>query len=193
MDESRLPRSVGDVISSSSRRSAMRSLGAAGLAGLATLGLASDGVGKKTRRDGSGNYRQERAQAEKKKGRGKSNPGPVGPTGPRGPAGPAGPTGPAGPRGDTGPKGDTGPASPAVVRYGAFVTGTGALRSTATCLSGEHAVGGGTDYRALDPNQIITNAPDANDGRTATRWIASGVGTSSALSFVRAFVLCLPD
>ncbi|MDQ2655494.1 MAG: hypothetical protein M3Z20_20890 [Chloroflexota bacterium] len=115
MDESRLPRSVADVTSSSSRRNAMRSLGAAGMAGLATIGLASDGAGKKTKRDGGGNNHRDRTQAEKKKGGGKSKPGPTGPTGPTGPAGggtgagATGPTGPAGPPGLSGPAGPPGP------------------------------------------------------------------------------------
>jgi hypothetical protein len=102
------------------RRDALRSLSAAGMALLATIGLTHGGEAKnKNKNHGGGNDRKDRGQAERRGGGGKSKPGPTGPTGPTGPAGggtgagSTGPTGPTGARGITGNTGSMGPAGPA--------------------------------------------------------------------------------
>lgn len=110
-----------------------------GMAVLAALGLTEAGEAEKNKHNREGHNRKKRLKAEKKKGGGKSKPGPTGPTGPVGPTGPSGggtgagatgPTGPAGvagptgaigatgPRGATGPAGTSGTVSDAVASLG---------------------------------------------------------------------------
>jgi hypothetical protein len=194
------------------RRHALGAISAGALALLAALGLAEGGSAKKNKNNGGGNDHKNRVQANKK-GKGKSKPGPTGPTGPAGPAGngesvtgptgpegPAGPTGaasqvtgPTGPRGATGPKGDTGPAPSSVVRVGPDSNGSGNLESTANCNPGEHAVGGGGTTQLIPEgaNTFIGPVPSTN-GAIPTGWRVSSAGTGT-FSFVRAYVVCVPD
>jgi hypothetical protein len=139
--------------------------------------------------------------------------GPGGETGPTGPAGPqgdagtegpasqvTGPSGPTGPQGDTGPKGDTGGAPASVLRKGPRVdtgehdpiTGRTHLITFASCLDGEHAVGGGSAYQMLDSRVPIHSAPNGGDGVTPRSWIVEGYGLGLGY-FVQAYVICVPD
>lgn len=119
MDERRLERSLQAIVEQPGRRDALRSLGAAGVALLAAVGLAGGGEAKKHKGNGGNHQHEHRPQAEKKGGKGKR--GPIGPTGPTGPAGGgtgAGATGPTGPTGDTGA---TGASATVSVVYGSYV------------------------------------------------------------------------
>lgn len=93
--------------SSGGRRHVVGSLGAAGMAVVAALGLQTATAKKKQRSAGA-----ERGEGGKKGKRGPT--GPTGPTGPSGSgsssAGATGPTGPTGPAGSAGPAGTRGPA-----------------------------------------------------------------------------------
>lgn len=143
MDETRFDESVKDLVSATDRRDALRSLGAAGMAFMAALGLngaaakkhngggSKRGKGRQTK-----NQRKNRNQADLEQAPAASPNGAVqaekednkvGPTGPPGPTGatgansnvpgPTGPTGPAGPTGATstvtGPTGPQGATGPA--------------------------------------------------------------------------------
>jgi hypothetical protein len=91
--------------SSGGRRSMLGSLGAAGIAMVAGLGLQTATAKKKSK--------HKPADAERHKHGKKGKPGAKGPTGPTGPTGPAGSgSGSAGATGPTGPTGPMGPAGP---------------------------------------------------------------------------------
>jgi hypothetical protein len=146
VDESHIDRSLNVISGTAGRRHALRSLGTAGMAALATIGLASESDARKNKHNSGGNNRRDRPEAEKKKG-GKSKPGPTGPTGPTGPAGggtgagatgPTGPAGPAGPAGATGMTGATGPAG----TNGAASASVAALQSTSSGSYGDLATAG---------------------------------------------------
>jgi hypothetical protein len=76
VDESRFDQPLPAV--AGGRRDALRSLSAAGIAVLATLGLAQGGDAKNKKKNNGGSDCKDRAQAAKKKGGGKGKPGPTG-------------------------------------------------------------------------------------------------------------------
>jgi hypothetical protein len=201
VESSRFDQSLQRWAGSAGRRHAFRALSAAGMALLGGLGVA-DGSYAKKKRD-----RNHQSQGEGKKGRGKR--GPTGPTGPAGPVGPAGggtgsgetgPTGPTGPQGTIGNTGPTGPTGPApsslvpVTRVGNTASGSGMLQSNATCDPGEYAVGGGYQAQYIDFSvfQAASNPVPETAGTTPTGWVARGNG-GGPFSFIRAYVVCLPD
>jgi hypothetical protein len=164
------------------RRTALRSISAAGVALLAALGL-TDGSGarKNTRRKNDKD--QKHAQAEGKGG-GKGKRGPTGPTGPTGPAGggtgagatgatgPTGPTGPGGAAslvtGPTGPRGANGTSGPAGLSGWERIsssTGSNQTRDKIidlACPGSKRVLGGGYEYNissASNQIRIVRNAP----------------------------------
>lgn len=153
-------------------------------------------------------------EARKKKP--KPKPGPTGPTGPAGPTGPTGPTGagiagppgpagpagaigPAGPAGSQGPQGLQGPQGPAgavsapVVRYGNYDVKVGYISSTAHCLQGEYAVGGGFDfynYTGTVHNYYMVSRPYPKESlSTPTGWQAETDGPARTGLF--AYAICV--
>jgi hypothetical protein len=182
MEESRFDESVKALADATDRRDALRSLGAAGMAVLAALGLA-DASARENKNGGRKGRRKDRRQS-RAQGRGKDGatrqalaaagaeagppddiPAPLrGPTGPTGPTGLQGDTGvassvpgPAGETGPTGPAGVPGPSCTAgtpILRKGRFETGghPGIISSEVSCNAGEHAVNGGYDF-SMDPNE----------------------------------------
>jgi hypothetical protein len=106
------------------------------------------------------------------------------PAGPRGARGPAGPAGPRGERGLTGPAGAAG-ATNVTVRVGALVTGL----STASCLAGERAVGGGGT--ATGPDGALWDTGPTQLTGTPTSWDAQAIDvTDSSDDDVQAYVIC---
>jgi hypothetical protein len=109
---------------------------------------------------------------------------------PRGPRGARGPTGPAGPRGErglTGPAGAAGAAGATnvTVRVGPDVSGL----STASCLAGERAVGGGGTATGTD-GVLWDTGPSQLTG-TPTSWDAQAVDrTAGTTDFAQAYVVC---
>jgi hypothetical protein len=104
------------------------------------------------------------------------------PAGPRGPSGPKGDNGLPGPQGNAGSPGAAG-ATNVVIRIGAASAapnGTGAYFSSAACLPGERATGGGYTLTGAGSDDVITiNRPssstsggtlDQETGRTPTQW-----------------------
>lgn len=125
MDENRFNASLEFVPDSTGRRSALRSLGTAGMALLAALGYASGVEAKnKHRSGGKGNHkRKQRKEKNQTNGNAAQDssgtvtaeappPGKPPIQGPTGPAGPIGPTGPQGPQGVQGIQGELGPEGP---------------------------------------------------------------------------------
>lgn len=189
MDETRWERSMKAIADHSGRRDALRSLGVAGMALLAALGLADGGEAKK-KHDRRGNDHKNQSRAAKKGGGGGGKRGSTGPTGPTGPAGggagvgATGPTGPTGPTGVSGSPGATGPTGPAgagsqvtgptgatgptgsagssplpVVRFGPARVGAGQHESIANCEPGEHATGGGIRFQHLIMTNTVESSP----------------------------------
>jgi len=214
MDEPQPDQHVSALAGPSGRRTALRSLSAAGMALLATLGLTSGSDAKKKKNNGGKNnknanqeHHRNRGHKRKKGERGAQGPsgptgaagsGVTGPTGPTGAMGDIGSTGPLGPTGETGLAGPTGPAGPSggtatpVTRVGPQRTGGDSeiLSSTANCNPGEHAVGGGVEL-----NQgffLASRQTPTGSGSTPTGWFAEGIGTSSSFS-ITAYVICMPD
>ena len=100
---------------------------------------------------------------------------------------PAGPQGPRGLQGLQGPPGPQGPAGATnvTVRVGPDVTGT----STASCPSGERAVGGGGIATGVDAVLWASN-PTPTSG-TPTGWEADAVDlVTGAIDSVEAYVVC---
>jgi hypothetical protein len=105
---------------------------------------------------------------------------------PRGPRGARGPTGPAGPRGE---RGLTGPAGAAGATNVTVRVGPDEIGSTASCLAGERAVGGGGTATGTDgvlwdtgPTQL-TGTPTSWDAQAVDR--ATGAGDTA-----QAYVVC---
>jgi hypothetical protein len=165
------------------RRDALRTVGAAGMALLAALGLVQGSPAKKNRRRDGKSNKKNQTQAERKGG-GKGKPGPTGPTGPTGPAGggtgagttgatgPTGPTGPAGAAsqvtGPTGPKGAIGTAGPAGLSGWERIsssTGTNQTRDKIidlSCTGTKRVLGGGYEYNitsASNQIRVVRNNP----------------------------------
>lgn len=95
-------------------------------------------------------------------------------------------------QGATGPQGPPGPAGApgatrVTVRVGPFVKGT----STAPCLAGEVATGGGG---FVDPEEaeawIWNTTPVQGSGQVPTAWEASAENKTGETSFVQAYVVC---
>ncbi len=194
MDETRveqLEQPSHAITGVSGRRVALRSLSAAGMALLATLGLAQGGEAKK-KNNGDGNHHKDRGQAEKKRGGGgRGKPGPTGPTGPTGPAGdgesvtgPTGPTGPQGPQGSTGP---TGPQFTVTRVTGAqFQVGPSSSNSgTATCPAGRVAIGGGLTRVGNDC--ILSQSTRTN----AQTWSVTVACQAAQMASITPEVICL--
>jgi hypothetical protein len=132
VDETRFDESVKVLANATDRRDALHSLGAAGMALLAALGLrdaaakkndngGGQGGGKKQPNHSRNRDRKRRAQDRHERAPISAEVGPPGglPTPLQGPTGPTGPTGPEGPQGEPGDAGApgndgaTGPAGPA--------------------------------------------------------------------------------
>jgi hypothetical protein len=216
MDATRFDESVKGLVDATDRRDALRSLGAAGMALLAALGLNSAAAKKNTgggkgggkgrhrknrrknranRRGKEGQERQATAPLTAEKGPPGGLPAPlVGPTGPTGPAGPQGAAGPAGPKGDTGP---VGPASAVVRRVTS--SGQGFVTAIANCTGAEKAVGGGMghlssgfagDVQAVE-SFPLTDGVGSQTGQTPNGWAATAYfGPDTGTVF--AYVLCAP-
>jgi hypothetical protein len=104
--------------------------------------------------------------------------GPRGRTGSQGALGPPGPPGPQGARGPAG-------ATNVTVRVGPEVADT----STASCASGERAVGGGGI--ATGPDGVLWASNPAPTSGTPTAWEADAVvRATGAPDFVQAYVIC---
>jgi hypothetical protein len=198
MDAARIDQSPKVLACAAGRRHALRSLGAAGMALLAGLGLSDGGDARKAKtQDGGKGHRPGDARADGKgKGTGKGKRGPAGPAGPTGPTGPA--NGPNGSQGPTGPTGPTGPAPTSIIRFGPEEQTTGSfLQSIAECQAGEHAVGGGYQINFVDAqsiNFLASNPLPLTDGAVPTAWVAE-VNTElpGGDKTVQAFVICVPD
>jgi hypothetical protein len=200
MDPTRFDHSLKAFASTAARRDTLRSLGALGVALLASLGLVNGGEAKKRKGNGGNHKHDRQPQAEKKGGKGKR--GPIGPTGPTGPAGggtgagATGPTGPTGPQGADGAQGPTGPAGvPALpkIRVGPISFGEGLLISIAHCEAGEHAVGGGAGYNGLATFEDVLIRPyPFVSGGTPTGWQIQATGPGGG-SGVEAYAICVPD
>jgi hypothetical protein len=103
------------------------------------------------------------------------------PAGPRGARGPTGPAGPRGERGLTGPAG----ATNVTVRVGPEVAGL----STASCLAGERAVGGGGI--ATGGDGVLWDSSPTQGSGTPTSWDAEAVDRAAGtVDFARAYVVC---
>lgn len=104
---------------------------------------------------------------------------------PRGERGPAGPRGAQGPAGAAGPPGAAG-ATNVTVREGAEASGT----STASCLAGERAVGGGGTATAAG-GALWDSGPTQITG-TPTSWDARAIDVPTATigDPVVAWVIC---
>lgn len=104
---------------------------------------------------------------------------------PRGARGPAGPRGAQGPAGPAGPAGAAG-ATNATVRVGTEVAGI----STASCLAGERAVGGGGTATGAD-GALWDSGPTQLAG-TPTSWEARAIDVTTATidDPVVAYVVC---
>jgi hypothetical protein len=159
MDAKYFDQSVREVTGSSGRRNVLRSLGAAGMALLAVIGLGEGGEARnKKKNHGGGNDHKDRTQAEKKGG-GKGKPGATGPTGPTGPAGGgtgAGETGPTGPAGSTGPSGAPGVTGPAGLRGPA---GPAGAASQVTGPTGPKGATGPAGSAGVSGTQVATVNP----------------------------------
>jgi hypothetical protein len=107
------------------------------------------------------------------------------PAGPRGPQGPVGPRGERGERGLTGPTGAAG-ATNVTVREGTEESGV----STASCLAGERAVGGGGTATGED-GALWDTAPTQLTG-TPTSWDARAIDVTTGTlgDPVVAWVIC---
>jgi hypothetical protein len=130
--------------------------------------------------------------------------GPAGPQGLQGPAGPAGPDGPQGPQGPAGPDGPQGPAGgisgttlvTARVPAAGYDT-TSPKTATASCGTGESAVGGGFEIERgtlaesdLSKLFFLYSKPATGlSGWTARALEASTFGETWALT---AYVICAP-
>lgn len=132
-------------------------------------------------------------------------PGPQGAPGSQGATGPQGDQGPEGAQGETGETGAEGPEGPPGPTGSQLVTGTPVtsavnaprntvVTATATCPSGQAALGGGglvtTTATQKERAQLVGSYPSASD-----TWTAIGVVTISALGggqtmTVTAYVLC---
>lgn len=124
--------------------------------------------------------------------------GPIGPVGPGGPTGQTGPTGPGGPPGPSGPPGPAGTAS--VVTRTASATslwfGAELAQATATCASGEVALGGGYDSDRIGGVTINQSEPIPNTPNTRpTGWQVFAVGSSAdeANWHLTVYVLCAKE
>jgi hypothetical protein len=105
-----------------------------------------------------------------------------GPRGRRGPQGPQGAQGLQGPQGPAGAPGAAG-ATNVTVRLGPdSATGT----STATCNTGERAVGGGG---FASTGFLYDSSPNATSG-TPTDWVASAEEPGGMPGQVQAYVIC---
>jgi hypothetical protein len=164
MDEPQPDQHVNALAGPSGRRTALRSLSAAGMALLATLGLTTGSEAKKKKNNGGKNNKNNHPQAEKKGG-GKGKPGPTGPTGPTGPAGggtgagSTGPTGPTGPVGQSGPTGVAGPAgAPGVAGPTGLrgPTGAAGAASQVTGPTGPKGTTGATGPAGVSGTQVAT-------------------------------------
>jgi hypothetical protein len=221
MDETRVDQSRQTLGAASGRRDALRSLSAAGMALLVTLGLA-DGSEAKKKKGGNtnNNANQERHKNHGHK-RKKGERGAAGPTGPTGPAGggtgagetgPTGPTGSQGETGDTGPEGPAGPASQVTGPTGATgetgPAGPAGASSLSVIRQGPEAFGEGSleSLASCNPGEHAVGGgaqyqsiggftyigPSPDlDGETPTGWLISTGGSPNAL--VRAWVVCVPD
>ena len=131
--------------------------------------------------------------------------GPRGPYGPQGPQGPQGKTGPQGLQGNPGPSG----AANVVIRWGAPVsdpnTGPVVRDAWASCLPGEHLVGGGgnatggsaiwnTYIVASNPSDgSIQGAPADGSQTTGAQWHIEAnnqSGAGGATVTLHAYALC---
>ena len=133
--------------------------------------------------------------------------GPDGPAGPQGPQGPAGPDGPQGPQGPQGPAGPDGPQGPAGGISGTTLVtarvpaagfdSTSPKTATASCGTGESAVGGGFEIERgtlaesdLSKLFFLYSKPATGlSGWTARALEASTFGETWA---VTAYVICAP-
>jgi hypothetical protein len=199
MDETRFDQSLNSYAGFAGRRDALRSLGSAGMALLAAIGLTTGGEAKKNKhRDGKNKNDKNRTQAERKGGGGgKGKPGPTGPTGPTGPAGGGTGAGVTGPTGPTGPAGPAGSSTTRVKDSGQVVGSNGTARAFVSCDSGWHAVGGGMS--SLDQTNValkmVISRPDPDDHNGIARgWFAEIANTTgTGFPVLRAYAICVPD
>jgi hypothetical protein len=116
-----------------------------------------------------------------------------GQTGKRGAAGPHGPKGDTGAKGDTGPKGDPGATNVVVRRSMVFTTGgMGSGNATASCATGERAVGGGAGLTIGSTSQLtVTDGkPTPNgEGQVPTAWNAGVTYTAAGIQWA-VYVIC---
>src|SRR5262249_6984112 len=116
--------------------------------------------------------------------------------GPRGARGAAGAAGAAAPQGATGPQGPTGATGPAGTTTITVVSAAGNNAvQTATCASGQHAIGGGAstannNQQGYASYPSTSNGTAVTNGTNPTSWTAKFTAATGSNT---AYALCVPN